>query len=79
MLLTIIKLLKLSFVDWALQSVILACTRFHGSHTADAIAEQLDRTTATFDLLNKISYIVTDNAVNMLKAVSLPGLKDGFK
>ena len=63
-------------VDWVLQSVMMACMRFHGSHTADAITEQFDRTTATFHLTNKISYIVTDNAANMLKAFSLPEFED---
>ena len=32
------------------------------------IAEQFDWSTSTFNLTNKISHIVTDNAANMLKA-----------
>ena len=55
---------------------MLACTWFPGSHTADATAEQFDKTTAMFDLTNMISYIVTDSAANMLKAFSLPGFED---
>ena len=62
--------------DWVLQSVMLACTRFCGSHTADAIAEQFDRTTAMFDLTNKILSIVRDNAANMFKAFWLQGFED---
>ena len=62
-------------VDWALESVMLGCIRFRGSHTADAIAEQFSTTAATYDLNDKISHIVTDNAANMLKAFSLPGFE----
>ena len=63
-------------VDWVWQSVMFACRWFHGSHTADAITKQFDRITATFDLTNKISYIVTDNAANMLKVFTPPGFED---
>ena len=41
-------------------------------HTVNATAEQSERTTVMFDLTNKISHIVTDNAANILKAFSLP-------
>ena len=43
-------------VDWALESVMLGCIRFRGSHTADAIAEQFSTTAATYDLNDKISH-----------------------
>ena len=55
--------------------VTLACSRFRGSHTAEAIAEQLENTTAFFGISNKISHIITDNASNMIKAFSLPGFE----
>ncbi|KAK2160113.1 hypothetical protein LSH36_140g05001 [Paralvinella palmiformis] len=54
---------------------MLACTRFHGSHTADAIAKQFATTSATFDLTNKVSRIVKNNATNKLKAFSQPGFE----
>ena len=55
-------------LDWTLHSVMLACSRFRGSHTAEANAEQFKNTTAIFGISNKISHIVTDNASNMIKA-----------
>ena len=59
--------------DLCLKSAMLACCRFRGSHTADAIMEQFQKTTAEFGIISKLSFIVTDSASNMLKAFSLPG------
>ena len=55
---------------------LFACSRFRGSHTADAIAEQFANVTATFDIAHEISHIVTDNASNMIKAFSFPGFEN---
>ena len=62
--------------DWTLYSVMLACTRFSGSHTGDAIADKFQDVTSSFEISEKISHVVTDNASNMLKAFSLPGFED---
>ena len=63
--------------DWTLYSVMLACTRFSGSHTGDAIADTFqDHVTSSFEISEKISHVVTDNASNMLKVFSLPGFED---
>ena len=62
--------------DWTLSSVMLACHRFRGRHTADNILQQYENTMAHFDISNQISHIVTDSASNMLKAFSLPGFVD---
>ena len=35
-------------MDWSMQSVMLACSHFHGSHTGDAIAEEYERVVASF-------------------------------
>ena len=55
---------------------MLACVWFCGSHTANVVAKQFDRRTSLFDLTNKISHTVTDNAVNILKALNLQGFDD---
>ena len=62
-------------LDWSMKSVMFACSRFRGSHTADNIA-QVDETIACFDLGGKITNIVTDNAANMVQAFALPGFED---
>ena len=59
--------------DWTLRSVVLACKRFRGRHTADNIIRQYEACLTEFDITQKISAIVTDNASNMTAAFSLPG------
>ena len=59
--------------DWSLKSAMLACSRFHGSHTADAIAEEFETSIASFQISRKVAYTITDRASNMIKAFSLPG------
>lgn len=65
------------FVEkFSLQSVMLACQRFKGSHTGEHISSTVQQIITSFDLNNKISIIITDNAANMLRAfVTLPGLE----
>jgi len=64
-------------LDWSLHSVMLACTRFCGSHTADNIAQRVDETLTCFDITDRITHIITDNAANMLKAFDLFPGSDG--
>ena len=50
-------------------SVALACKRFKGSHTFDAIAEQLFNIHSDFGLdHHNIAFTVTDNGSNFVKA-----------
>ena len=73
-----------SFVDitghfvsgFALQTVMVACKRFHGSHTANRIHQVFEETLASYAIQGKISAVVTDNASNMVRAFSLPGLEN---
>ena len=62
--------------DWCLQSVMLACSRFRGSHTGDAIYEEYEKIMALFQISNKVSFIISDSASNMTKAFSLPGFEE---
>lgn len=61
--------------DWQMRSVMLACTRFKGRHTGDAIRREYEETVTCYEIGHKVSNIVTDNASNMIKAFSfsLPG------
>ena len=64
--------------NWTLQSVMLACKRFKGRHTAENIRHEYEETVSAFEISHKITAIVTDNASNMIKAFdfSLPGYED---
>ena len=65
-------------LDWSLKSVMLACSRFHGSHTSDAIMEEFLKCIAEFEITSKVSFIVSDSAANMAKAFSLPGFEKTY-
>ena len=63
-------------VSWCLQSVMLSCSRFRGSHTGDAIAEEFEKIITSFELSRKLGFTVSDSASNMLKAFSLPSFEE---
>jgi len=54
-----------------LSSSLLACSRFSGSHTGDRVAAELESTLDMYDIKHKIDYVVTDNAANMKKAMTI--------
>ena len=49
-------------------SALIGCDRFKGSHTTERINEAVDEVCADYDLMGKITHIITDNAANMRKA-----------
>jgi len=49
-------------------SKALACRRMFGRHTFENIAELLEKILNEFNLQNKTTLIVTDNAANFVKA-----------
>lgn len=59
--------------DWKLLSAVLACRRFTGRHTADNISAQYEEVVNEFNIAEKVTHIVSDNASNMVKAFKLPG------
>lgn len=61
-----------------MKSVMLACARFKGRHTADNIYQQYQETLSAFEISSRIASVVTDNASNMLKAFNfdIPGFVD---
>jgi hypothetical protein len=52
-------------------SHMLAFQAFHGTHTGQKIAESLEAVIADSKLQTKVQYVVTDNASNMIKAISV--------
>lgn len=62
-------------MNWTLKTVMVACKRVRGSHTAVKIREEYEECVACFSIGDKISCIITDNAANMTKAFDsdLPG------
>lgn len=58
-----------------MRSVMLACSRFHGRHSGEIIAQQVEEILTCFDITDKVTNIITDNISNMLKAFSLPGFE----
>ena len=55
----------------SLQSVLLGCERFTGSHTGDRISEKFDEICEKFNVKHKLQYIISDNAANMKKAFTV--------
>ena len=59
--------------DWTMQTAMLVCKRFRGSHTGENISKEFQQLVEDYDVSSKVSYIVTDNASNMKQAFSFPG------
>lgn len=57
-------------IDFMLQSVMLSCQCFKGRHTAENIC-RIYEDVINYNIQNKVSFIVTDNASNMIKAFTL--------
>ena len=57
--------------NWAMQYIMLC---FWGRHTAENIAHYYDEVTSAFNISDKVTTVVTDNAYN--KAFRLPGFDD---
>ena len=51
---------------------MLACRRFTGRHTADNISAQYEEVVNEFNIADKMTHVVSDNASNMVKAFKLP-------
>ena len=64
--------------NWEMKSHMIACKRFIGRHTGDNIRHEFEEIISAFNLSNRIAYVTSDNASNMVKAFSfpLPGFKD---
>ena len=59
------------FVDqnWQINSRVLSTTKVEGSHTGEKIADELRGVFKTWDIEDKVTTIVTDNAANVKNAV----------
>ena len=58
------------FLDYngRLRNLVLGCFRLKGKHTAENILELTLEVIVEYGIRNKVRYIITDNAANMLKA-----------
>lgn len=54
-----------------LQTVLLSCERFTGSHTGQRISDAFEEICDCFHIKHKIDYIICDNASNMKKAFTV--------
>ena len=52
---------------------MLCCDRMLGCHTAESLYIFYERTIETFALSDRVTAIVTDKAINMVKVFALPG------
>ena len=57
--------------NFNLESVMLACCHFHGSHTGENILHQYEAITTSFNIHHKVRSVIIDNAADMLKAITL--------
>ncbi|XP_048867866.1 zinc finger BED domain-containing protein 4-like isoform X8 [Brienomyrus brachyistius] len=57
--------------NFTLQNVTLSCQRFKGRLTAENICGMYEDILSTYDIKNKVSFIVTDSASNLIKAFNL--------
>ena len=55
--------------DWKLTSVALGCLLVDERHTAENVASFYEEFAATWNITDKICFIVTDNARNMIAAI----------
>lgn len=62
-------------INWKLHTALLTCKRFTGRHTADNIVAQYEEVINNFCITQKVSNIITDNASNMMKAFTFPGVQ----
>ena len=60
-----------TFLDGKPNSLLLSFQAFEGSHTGEKIAEALESVISEAQLGGKVRYVVTDNASNMRKAMSV--------
>jgi hypothetical protein len=60
-----------TFVECVCASHLLAFMALRGSHTGQRIADELDYVMREYCLKEKIRFVLTDNASNMLKALCL--------
>lgn len=54
-----------------LNTRVVACRRFMGSHTGERIAGMFNSLLTEFNVIGKVSALVTDNAANMVKAMAV--------
>lgn len=54
-----------------LQSLLLNCHRFSGSHTGERIASEFESILDAYEIKQKVDHVITDNAANMKKAMTL--------
>lgn len=55
----------------SLQTVLLSCEQFTGSHTGERISEKFEEICDNFNIKHKLDYIICDKASNMRKAFTV--------
>lgn len=56
--------------DWVLKSAVLETTKIENEHTKENIANELTRICTQWSILDKVCCIITDNAANIVAAVT---------
>ncbi|XP_071166549.1 zinc finger BED domain-containing protein 4-like [Mytilus edulis] len=54
-------------LDWCMKSIMVSCKRFKGKHCAENIRQEYEEAVACYNIADKITNIITDNASNMTK------------
>lgn len=62
--------------EFELKSILLGCHSFNSNHTANNLAQEIEHVLNSWNLYNKISFAVSDNAYNIKNALTTLGFKN---
>lgn len=69
--------ITIHFIDneFELKSILLGCHSFNSNHTANNLAQEIEHVLNSWNLYNKITFAVSDNAYNIKNALNILGFK----
>lgn len=62
--------------EFELKSILLGCHSFNSNHTANNLAQEIEHVLTSWNLYDKITFAVSDNAYNIKNALNSLGFKN---